>query len=246
MNVQTPLSALLRYSLKQRSELLAALTREEAQELADILEQEANRELWERIKLREAAWDRGPLLWMTRYTLTEDTHALAKGTPFKSPFPKNEYLRVVMQYMLSEDALMITKSRELMMSWEAVAKITWECQFHDVFWLAQTGKEDKVADLVGYGRILYNNQSDWMKKKNPLVVDNATELKWASGGRFLGIPKGEAQARMYHPHGYFQDESAFLPEAQQAFDAVRPVARQMLCVSTDEMGFFHDETRLEG
>jgi hypothetical protein len=39
-------------------------------------------------------------------------------------------------------------------------------------------------------------------------------------------------------------QSAFLPEAQQAFDAVRPVARQIICVSTAEMGWFWNECKL--
>lgn len=78
-----------------------------------------------------------------------------------------------------------------------------------------------------------------MKLRNPLVVDNELELQWKNGGRFLAIPSGEAQARMYHPHGYFQDESAFLPEAEASFNAVRPVVKQVICGSTDEIGWYH-------
>jgi hypothetical protein len=57
--------------------------------------------------------------------------------------------------------------------------------------------------------------------------------------------KGADQIRIHHPYGYFQDESAFLPEAREAFDAVRPVAHQIVCVSTDEIGWFHDSCKLE-
>jgi hypothetical protein len=80
----------------------------------------------------------------------------------------------------------------------------------------------------------------------PLAVDNGLEPKWAKGGRFLGVPKGADQIRVHHPYGYFQDESAFLPEANEAFDAERPVANQIICVSSDEIGWFHDICRLEG
>ena len=66
-----------------------------------------------------------------------------------------------------------------------------------------------------------------------------------NSGRFLGVPKGADHIRVHHPHIYFQDESAFLPEAQQAFDAVRPVAKQIICVSSDEIGWFHSECKLE-
>lgn len=185
------------------------------------------------------------MFWLTQHTRTEDTHWLAKGTNFLERFPRKEHLRVVMQYLLSEPALFIQKSREMLMSWLVTVYIAWMCTTKPVFAVAQTGKEDKVAELIEYARILYRNQEPWMQARNLLVVDNELELKWAKGGRFLGVPKGADQIRVHHPHIYFQDESAFLPEAQQAFDTVRPVAKQIICVSSDEIGWFHDECKIE-
>ena len=112
------------------------------------------------------------------------------------------------------------------------------CQWLNTFWVAQSGKESKGAELVNYARILYRNQPPWMKKRNPLVVDNDLEIAWARGGRIMAIASGEAQVRMFHPHGYFQDESCFLPEAEQSFNAARPVVRQVICGSTDEVSWF--------
>lgn len=234
------------YSPELLSVLITHLNDEERDEFNDLLEQDENSFIWERIAIKEAAWDRGPLLWLTQHTKTEDTHWMAKGTDFLAPFPKKEYLRVVMSYFLSTPSLFLPKSREMMMSWSVCGFIAWECQWFPVFWLAQTGKEDKVAELVQYVRTLYRNQPEWMRRRNPLIVDNTLELAWANGGRFLGIPKGMDQARVHHPKGYFQDESAFLPEAQQAHDAVRPVCKQVICVSSDEVGWFHNQCLLEG
>jgi hypothetical protein len=225
--------------------LLANLNEQEHKELQGILEQEEHRHVWERIAKPVASWDAGPLLWLTKHTKTEDTHWLAKGTEFHAPFPQKEYLRVVMQYLLSEPTLFILKSREMMMSWLVTGYIAWMCTTKPVFAVAQSGKEDKAGELVEYARILYRNQDTWMRERNPLEVDNDLELKWAKGGRLLGIPKGADQIRVHHPHIYFQDESAFLPEAQQAFDAVRPVAKQIICVSSAEMGWFWNECKLE-
>ena len=45
-----------------------------------------------------------------------------------------------------------------------------------------------------------------------LVKDNALERVWKNGSRVLGIPKGEDQIRVHHPHGVLFDEAAFLPE----------------------------------
>jgi len=50
--------------------------------------------------------------------------------------------------------------------------------------------------------------------------------------------------RLYHPYGYASDESAFQPEFRECFNAVRPVAMQAICVSSDNLGPFHDETKL--
>lgn len=238
-------SGLETYSPEQLNALLPYLSSDEQSELVDCLEQVENEHIWDRIGIRESAWDRGPLLWLTKHTKTEDTHWMSKSSEFLAPFPRKEYLRVVMSYFLSETGLFLPKSREMMMSWLVCGFIAWECQWFPVFWLAQTGKEDKVAELVQYVRTLVRNQPEWMRKRNPLVVDNELELTWAKGGRFLGIPKGVDQARIHHPKGYFQDESAFLPEAQQSFDAVRPVCRQIICVSSDEVGWFNNECRLE-
>ncbi len=226
--------------------LLGQLSEREQNELAALLERREQDDIWSAISERESSWDKGPLLWLSAHTKTEDTHWQAKGTEFLSPFPKKEYLRIVMEYFLSRPSVFLPKSREMMMSWLVCGYIAWECQWFPVFWLAQTGKEDKVAELIGYARTLYRNQPEWMKQRNRIIVDNDTELGWEKGGRFLGIPKGMDQARMHHPKGYFQDESAFLPEAQQAHDAVRPVCKQVICVSSDEIGWFHNECKLEG
>jgi hypothetical protein len=178
--------------------------------------------------------------------MTEDTHWMTKGTPFKARFPKKEYIRVLMEYLLTEDSMLVTKSREMMASWTVTGYISWSCMTQPLFWIAQTAKQDKAAELIEYSRILYNNQDEWLKRKNPLIVDNEMELRWANGGRFLGLPSGADQVRMYHAYGYFQDESAFLPEAQEAHDAVRPVVKQFIGVSTDLCpSWFHDMTKLE-
>ncbi len=217
----------------------------EQAELVPLLEQELNRTTWDRIAKSVASWDEGPLLWATQYTMSEDSHWLAKGTEFRSPFPRWPYLLEVMRLLFSEPTLFIWKSREMMMSWLVTLYIAWMCQWRPVFWVAQTAKEDKVRELINYARILHTNQPEWMRRRNPLVADNGLELKWANGGRFLGIVKGADQIRIHHPYGYFQDESAFLPEAEASFNAVRPVARKMICVSSDEMGWFHDCCKLE-
>lgn len=234
------------YSTKQFAQLLRKLDPKDQRELTDLLERRAQYETWNLIAKPVANWDAGPLLWLTEYTRTEDHHALAKGTEFLAPFPRDEYIRILTDYILFEqckdpnatNVLFTLKTREMMFSWTAVGNIAWMCQWRNTFWIAQSGKESKGAELVNYARILYRNQPAWMKRRNPLVVDNDLEMQWAKGGRFMAIASGEAQVRMFHPYGYMQDESCFLDEAEQSFNAARPVVRQVICGSTDEISWF--------
>jgi hypothetical protein len=202
------------------------------------------REIWARCAEPTASFEEGPLLWLTAHTATEDLHWLQKGTDSVAPFPKLEYFLPVMSALLTEDSLFILKSREMMTSWLVCGYISWMTQWlPHIFWIIQTEKEDKAIQLIEYCRILYRRQPEWLQDKNPLVTDNAVELKRKNGSHILAVPQGENQVRLFHPYGYMQDESAFLPEAEQCFNAVRPVVKQIIAVSSDEVGWFHNQTK---
>lgn len=250
------------YSKERLNELLKFLDPNEQKELADILEAEERKlaeqveagdqdRIWQLIVQGVPSWEAGPLLWLSRYTKTEDTHAIAKNTEFRVPFPSKSYLLCLFDYLLFDQCkdemagpqLFVIKTREMLFSWCACGYITWMCQFLNGFWIAQSGKESKGMELVDYGRKLYMNQPEWMKAKNPLIIDNTMELQWQNGGRFKAVPSGADQARMFHPMGYFQDESAFLDDAEASYNAFRPVVRQAICGSTDEISWFHNECK---
>jgi hypothetical protein len=214
--------------------------------ISDILikQELARRQVWNLCSEHVASFERGPLLWLCKHTCTEDLHWLQKGTPPVAPFPDKSYLLCAMVYLLTCDTLFIPKSREMMTSWLVCGYIAWMTQWlPHIFWILQTEKEDKATQLINYCRILYNRQPDWMKERNPLVVSNSVELKRANGSHILAVPQGENQVRLFHPYGYMQDESAFLPEAEQSFNAVRPVCKQIVAVSSDEVGWFHNECK---
>jgi hypothetical protein len=210
-----------------------------------LIQQElARRTIWAQCAQKVASFEAGPLLWLTKHTATEDLHWLQKGTDPVAPFPTKQYLAVAMGYLLTNDTIFIPKSREMMTSWLVCGYISWMCQWlPHIFWILQTEKEDKATQLITYCRILFDRQADWMKERNPLVVSNSVELKRANGSHILAVPQGENQVRLFHPYGYMQDESAFLPEAEQSFNAVRPVCKQIIAVSSDEIGWFHNECK---
>jgi hypothetical protein len=57
----------------------------------------------------------------------------------------------------------------------------------------------------------------------------------------LGVPAGEDQIRIHHPHGWFADEAAFLPNFEQSLNAVVPVAAPGIAISTASPGYFGDQ-----
>ncbi len=193
--------------------------------------------------------DAGCLYWVQNLTLTEDDHWLAKGTPPKAPFPKKSYFRYLLGAMMQPvvhpsdhcQQLYCPKSRQLMTSYMACGYIAWLCQWRPgIFWVIQTEKEDKAAELVRYVRILGENQPDWLRAKHPMRSENLLERVWANGSRVLGVPKGQNQIRVHHPFGYLADEAAFLPEFEACVNAVLPVAKQIIAISSANPGPFAD------
>jgi len=226
-------------SPQSRAAARAMLQARKAQDVRD--------KIWERCGQNIASFEAGPLLWLTEYTYTEDTHWLKKGTNPIARFPKKDFFVDVADKMLKDDLLFIPKSREMMTSWLSCGYISWMTQwFPKIQWVMQTEKEDKVIELVNYCRILYLRQDDWMQERNPLIVDNTTHLKRANGSEIIGVPKGANQFRLYHPYGVMFDEAAFLPEFMAAYSTVKPVAKRILAVSSAALGAFADECEQVG
>jgi len=46
---------------------------------------------------------------------------------------------------------------------------------------------------------------------------------------------------MFHPTLYVMHEAAFMPEAQSCYNAVQPVAKQIITISSAAPGWFADE-----
>lgn len=173
---------------------------------------------------------RTPYVWARHHTQTYNEHWVEEGRPTPNePFPDWPYLPSVFEALQVLPISAWEKSRDLMISWSIVAYLTWEVQrvpYRTVIF--QTLTERKVIELVDYAKQLYRSQDDYLKASFPLVkpVDDQAgiELNFKHGGRIFGLAGGHVNMddmiRLYHPWGYFQDESAFIPGAMQAYDAV--------------------------
>lgn len=192
--------------------------------------------------IRDERCRRDALYWAQSWTKTENPHYIQQGLEFRSPFPKKSYFEPLFAALGSESRLFIPKTREMLTSWCCMVHATHRAQWFKSEVIVQTESEEKAKQLVGYAACLYRNQAPFLLERHPLKADpSVLNVEWKDGGRIFGIPKGESKIRMYHPTVYIMDEAAFLPEAEQCYNAAQPVAKQIIAISSAGAGWFGDE-----
>ena len=175
-----------------------------------------------------------PLDWLQNHTQTFDEHWKSKGTAPYARFPRLPYLPRLFELMKTERRLFLPKSREMMVSWAAVAYGVHLCQFSPrTQVMIQSQKEDKVMELVcgrgnpGYARTLWEQQDECLRRLCPLAkpIEDmpGNQSAWANGSTFHGVPRGADQVRQFHPTLVIFDEAAHLDEFEEAYAAADPV-----------------------
>ena len=185
-----------------------------------------------------------------RYTETYNEHWVEEGRPSPyEPFPPYDYFRGLFDGLDLEPVVWIEKSRDMMISWACVAYLTRHAiTVPERGVIFQTQKLDKAIDLIDYAKCLYRRQADYIKKAFPLAkpLDSQprNRLEFADGGYILGIPGGANQLRGHHPWGYFNDETAFQPEAGECYnEAVSAVKGKIILNSSAGPGWYADAKR---
>ena len=189
--------------------------------------------------------------WLLNFTETYDEHWQEKGTKPYAKFPNKAYLEYLFYSFQTARRLLVPKSREMMVSWAAMAYAVWKCQYYPrTHVIVQCQKETKAQDLVcgrgvpGYCRTLWERQEDFLKKLNPLskhVNDMPADLlTWKNESIIRGVPSGADQIRQYHPSLVIFDEAAHMDEFEESWGAAEPVASQMIAVSSAAPSVFGD------
>ena len=218
---------------------LAALDYEQLYALREGVKRERFDSEDERCSRKIASEQAGPLYWLQNLTKTFDDHAIEKGTSPKMPFPRKDYFVPLMRALIERNRLLIPKTREMVTSWTICGYITWLAQWYGpLTGIIQTVKEEKAKELIRYCTILTENQEPFLIERHPIASSTDLKLEWVSGGRIFGIPGGEDQIRMYHPHVVVFDEMAAMWDAEQCWNTAHPVATQMIGVSSARPGWF--------
>jgi len=182
------------------------------------------------------------LYWLQNYTMTENPKHESQGLAYKAGFPHKNYFRPLFNAFRECAHLFIPKTREMLTSWCVMGDSAHRARWERWFVVVQTDAEKKAEELISYVRILYENQAPWLRERHPLRGETSrTKIEWESGGRVLAIPAGVNKIRLYHPTRYVMDEAAFLPEAEQCYNAAHPVAQQIIAISSAGPGWFGDQ-----
>ncbi len=190
----------------------------------------------------DAKCEADSLLWLQNFTATENPKHAEQGLPYKSPFPHKSYFEPLFAAFRRSRRLFVPKTREMLTSWCVMGDSAHRAQWERWFVVVQTDAEKKAEELISYVRILYENQPTWMQSLHPLRGEvSRTKIEWESGGRVLAIPAGVNKIRLYHPTRYVMDEAAFLPEAEQCYNAAHPVAQQIIAISSAGPGWFGEQ-----
>jgi len=108
----------------------------------------------------------------------------------------------------------------------------------------QTMKEEKVKENIMYAKVLYKRQPDWLKEAFPLAKPmermSELELSFANGSVIWGIAGGAGQIRLFHPWGYFNDETAFQVEAGLCYEEALSAFQKVVLNSTAWPGWYFD------
>ena len=202
-------------------------------------------------RIQEATRD--AYVWVTQHTQTYNPHWEEEGRPGPyERFPTADrypHLPILFAALEAERIHWIEKSRDMMISWACVAFFTKNAMtVPEREILFQTQKEKKAIELVRYAKTLYSRQEAWLQEAFPLYKPMESqpdlELRFAHGGRIVGIPGGADQIRSYHPWGYLNDEASFQPDAGECYnEALSAVAGKIVFNSSAGPGWYADARR---
>jgi hypothetical protein len=225
--------------LRQRREALA-LAKGEATTLTDADE----RDLAERVRRATSS----TYIWLTEHTQTFNPHWVEqkRASPYE-PFPKWPFWVPFFEYIESDEkVILVEKSRTMMISWALVGYFTLQAMLvpeREIVFQSMT--EPKAFQLIEYAKCLWSRQPEWLREKFPLAkpVDKMAKDCFAlkNGSVIWSISSGKGKIRSYHPWGFLNDESAFQPDAAEAFNDALPACVKIIFNSTAYPSWYCDQ-----
>lgn len=147
---------------------------------------------------------------------------------------------------IQERYSIVLKARQIGFSTLAAAFTFWETFFWGdrfVVMLSRTEREaSKLLQKTKYG---YKMMPQWLKVRGPeLVSDNQLKMVFSNDSAIESLPSGNDPARGESVYRVVIDEMAFLPNPEEAWASIEPIADvggRVICLSTanGEGNIFH-------
>lgn len=140
----------------------------------------------------------------------------------------------------------VLKARQIGFSTLAAAFAFWEVFFwSDRFEVMLSRTEREAAKLLQKSKYGYKMLPEWMRRRGPgLISDNQLKMVFDNESALESLPSGNDPARGESVFRVFIDEMAFLPNSEEAWASIEPIADvggRIVCLSTakGEGNIFH-------
>ena len=147
---------------------------------------------------------------------------------------------------ISQRYSIVLKARQIGFSTLAAAFVFWEGFFwadRSIVMLSRTERE--AAKLLQKSKYGYKMLPEWMRLRGPgIISDNQLKMVFSHDSAIESLPSGNDPARGESVYRVVIDEMAFLPNSEDAWAAIEPIADvggRVICLSTanGEGNIFH-------
>lgn len=211
-------------------------------DLGPVITKEVFREIekdpkWQKVEIDRCALE--PWYWLVNYCYTQRKDN--EGFTHVELFPAKEYLRTVSDDWCRNLKYVVSKSRQLMVTWLTVAlhlHLAMNNGHQQI--VCQSQKEiDADLEMIQRAFFIWEHLPSWMKKYSSCKYSFG-KLVFANKSLMWGVPAGADQLRSHVPNAWLADEFAFMPNAEEAYTAALPCARRFTLVSSPYPGFMDD------
>lgn len=137
-------------------------------------------------------------------------------------FPEYPYLQNLVSVFENEKRIVILKSRQMMVTWTAVAYALWEAIFRksaDILFLSK--REDDAKEAIRRINFMFDRLPEYMKpstgENNRYVLEFPLQ-----NSRLMALPTHPHIGRTYSPTRIVWDEMASTPNDDEMFSALQP------------------------
>lgn len=140
-------------------------------------------------------------------------------------FEMSDAQRATVEDWLRDRYTIILKARQLGFSTLLGAFVVWATYFYDdrhVILLSKTERD--AIKLLAKSKYGFKKLPEWMKMRGPIWDSKQTELSFSNDSKIESLPSGNDPARGESVWLVALDEWAFLPNPDEAWAAIEPIA----------------------